>query len=92
MIIAVSNDGIQRFLDFGPDSANLTEEKIFPRKNRNLPGNTFLGLKFVDVRTTKNFLEIPSAQVLFTSYQQGTIGTQQDVLVRVGAQDNHTSG
>ena len=87
MIFSVS---IQSFLDFVPDSVDLTVK--FPSKDmtKNFPENPLLAWNLLSHR--KEIMESHLAQIPITPKQQRTFEVKEKVLASAGAQDMDTSG
>ena len=91
MIFSVSNEGIEWSLDFGPDSATLTQ-RSHPRKNKKSKKVLPLAASSLLLSHGQDFFNNHLARVASTAHQEGTIETRDDVLSSVGAQDMDTSG
>ena len=91
MIFSVSNDGIQWFVDFGPDSVTLTVKDLVQEMtiiSRELP----LAAWSLLLSQRQQFLNNHLARVPVTTNQHGTYEMRDDVLSSVGAQYINTSG
>ena len=90
MIFSVSNDGIQRTLEFGPDPVNNAvndlDQNITSSSQKIPPAAWQL---FLSQR--QDFLNNHLARVPITPNQEGTIEMIEEVFSSVGAQDLDTS-
>ena len=90
MIFAASNEGIQWFLDFGPDSVILTVETFVQemaigiQKNRPPAGNLLFSQR-------PKYLNKLLAQIANTPNKQRTAGMGEGVFASVGSQKMDTS-
>ena len=90
MIFSVSNDGIQWFLDFGPDSVTLSvndldQNVIISSQEKPLAAWQLL------LSQRQDFLSNHLAQFPITPNQQRTFEMREEVLSSLGAQDLDTS-
>ena len=91
MIFLVSNDGIEWYLDFGPDSLTLTEKDLVQEttiSSQEIP----LAAWNLLLSQRQQFLNIILTRVPVKPNRQGTHEMRDDVLSSVGAQDLDTSG
>ena len=91
MIFSVSNNGIQRTLDFGPDSVTISVNDLDQKKiisSQEIP----LAARQLLLSERQDFLNNHLAQVPITPNQQGTFEMREEVLSSVGAQDTETRG
>ena len=91
MIFSVSNDGIQRSLEFGPDSVTLTVKDLVHEMTISSQKNPLAAWSLLLSRR-QQFLNIHLARVPVTLNQQGTHDFRDKILSSVGAQDMDTSG
>ena len=90
MIFSVSNDGIQWFLDFGPDSVTIAVNDL--DQNITISSDEIpLAAWQLLLSQRQNFLNNHLARVPITSNQEGTMEMRDEVLSSVGAQDLDTS-
>ena len=90
MIFAVSNDGIQWTLDFGPDSVTTSVNELDQNitiSSQEIPLASWQLL----LSHRQDFLNNHLPQVPITPNQQGTFEMREEVLSSVGAQDLATS-
>ena len=90
MIFSVSNDGIEWFLDFGPDSVTLTVKDRVQEmtiSSREVPMAAWSLL----LSQRQEILNSHLARVPVTPNQQGTHEVRDEVLSSEGAQDMETS-
>ena len=90
MIFSVSNDGIQRTLDFGPDSVTIAVndlDQIITISSQEIP----LAVWQLLLSQRQDFLNNLLARVPITPNQEGTMEMRDGVLSSVGAQDLDTS-
>ena len=86
MIFSVSNDGIQRTLDFGPDSVTIGVNDLDQNKtirSQELP----LPAWQLPLSQRQEFLNNHLARLPITPKQEGTMEMRNEVLSSVGAQD-----
>ena len=91
MIFSVSNDGIERSLDFGPDSVTLTVKVLvqdMTMSSQKIP----LAAWSLLLSQRQQFLNNLLARVPVTPNQQVTHEMKDEVLSSVGARDMDTSG
>ena len=91
MIFSVSNDGIERSLEFGPDSViwtvkDLVQEMTISSQEIILAAWSLL------LSQRPQFLNNHLPRVPVTPNQQGTLEMKDEVLSSEGAQDMDTSG
>ena len=86
MIISISNDGIERSLDFGPDSVTLTVKDLVQEMTsaQEIP----LAAWSLLLSQRQQFLNNHLARVPVTPNQQGTHEMRDEVLSSVGAQED----
>ena len=90
MIFSVSNDGIQRTLDFGPDSVTIAVNDLgqnITTSSQEIP----LAAWQLLLSQRQDFLNNHLARVPITSNQGGTMEMSDEVISSVGAQDLDTS-
>ena len=90
IIFAVSNDGIQWTLDFGPDSVSIAVNDLDQNitiSSQEIP----LAVWQLLLSQKQDFLDIHLARFPVTPNQQGTHEMRDEVLSSVGAQDLDTS-
>ena len=91
MIFSVSNDDIEWFLDFGPDSVNLTVKNLVQKVTISSQ-ETPLAAWSLLLSQRQDFLNNHLARLLFTPNHEGTMEMRDGVLSSVGALDMDTSG
>ena len=90
MIFSVSNNGIQRTLDFGPDSVTIAVIDVVQNitiSSQEIP----LAAWQLLLSQRQDFLNNHLARVPITPNQQGTMEMRDEVLSSVGAQHLNTS-
>ena len=90
MIFSVSNGGIQRTLDFGPDFVTIAVNdlvQIITISSEERP----LATRQLLLSQNQVFLGNNLPQVPITAHQQGTMEMRNEVLSSVGAQELDTS-
>ena len=90
MICSVSSDGIQRTLDFGPDSVTIAVNDLDQNKtisSKEIP----LAAWQLLLAQRQDFLNNHLARVPITPKQEGTMEMRDEVRFSVGAQDLYTS-
>ena len=90
MIFSVSNDGIRRTLDFGPESVTISVNDL----DQNVTSSSqeiLLAAWHLLLSQRQDFLNNHLAQVPTTPNQQGTFELREEVFSSVGAQDLDTS-
>ena len=90
MIFSVSNDGIQWFLDSGPDSVTIAVNDLVQNvtiSSQEIP----LAAWQLLLAQRQDFLNNHLARVPITPNQDGTMEMRDEVLSSVGAQDLDTS-
>ena len=90
MIFAVSNEGIQWCLDYGPDSVILTVKDLVQEMTTSSQEIPLPAWNLLSQR--QEFLDNPFAQVLITPNQQGTFEMREEIHAIAGAQDMDASG
>ena len=91
-IFAVSNDGVELFLDFGPDSGPLTVKDIVQKMTKNSQEIPLAAWSLL-LSQRQQFLNNHIAPVTVTPNQQGTHEMRDEVLSSVGAPEGlNTSG
>ena len=91
MIFSVSNDGIESFFDFGPDSVTLTVKDLVQGVTMSSQ-EIFLAAWSSLLSQTQDFLNNHLPQVPIRPNQQGTMEMRDEVLSSVGLQNMDTSG
>ena len=92
MIFSVSNDGIERSLDFGPYSVTLTVKDLVHEKTKSSKKFPLAAWSLL-LCQRQQFLNNHLARVPVTPNQQGTHEMREEALSSVGAQDRlDTSG
>ena len=90
MIFSVSNDGIQRTLDFGPDSVTIAVKDLDQNITISPQGIPLAAWQLL-LSQRQDFLINHLPQVPITENQEGTMEMRDEVLSSVGAQDLDTS-
>ena len=91
MFFSVSNDGIERSLEFGPDSDTLTVKTPVQELTINSQGLSLEAWSLL-FSQRQDFLNIQLARIAIATDQEGTMEMTEEVLSSVGAQDMDTSG
>ena len=91
MICAVSYEGIEWSLDFGPDSVIPTAKYLVQEKTKSAQENR-LPVWNLLFSQRQEFLDKHLAQIPITPNQQGTIEMREEVLASAGAQDMDNNG
>ena len=86
MIFSVSDDGIEWFLDFGPESLTLTEKDPVQELTICSQEITMAAWGLL-LPQRKQFLNSHLARVLVTPNQQGTHEMRDEIFSSVGAQE-----
>ena len=90
MIFSVSNDGIQRTLDFGPDYVTIAVNDLVQNttiSSQEIP----LAAWQLLLSQRQDFLDNHLPRVPITQNQEGTMEMRDEVLSSVGVQDLDTS-
>ena len=90
MIFSVSNDGIELYLDFGPDSVTLTVKDLTQELTISSQENPLTAWSLLS--QIQEILNNHLARVPITPNQEGTIEIRDVVLSSVGVQDMDTRG
>ena len=90
MIFLVSNDGIQRTLDFGPDSVTIAVNDLDQTLTISSQEIPLAALQLL-LSQRQEFLNNHLTRVPITENQEGTMEMRDEVLSSVGAQDLDTS-
>ena len=91
MTFSVSIDGIEWFLDCGPDSGTRTVKDLVQIKTRRSQGFPLASWNLL-LSQKQDFLNNHLARVPITPKQEGTMEMKNEVPSSVGAQDLDTSG
>ena len=87
MLFSVSNDGIERSFDFGPDSVTLTAKDLVQELTINSQEIPLAAWSLL-LSQRQQFLNNHPARVPVTRNQQGTHEMRGDVFSSVGAQED----
>ena len=86
MIFSVSNDGIQRTLDFGPDSVTIAVNDLDQNTTISSQEITLAAWQLL-LSQRRDFLNNHLARVPITANQEGKMEMREEVLSSVGTQD-----
>ena len=89
MSFSVSIDGIEWFLEFGPDSANLIVKDLVQEMTISSPEIPLATWNLLSER--QEFFNNPPARFQNTSKQQGTMELRDELYSSIGTQDIDTS-
>ena len=91
MIFAVSNEGIQLFLDSGLNSVHLTVRNLVPEMTISSLGSLLPAWNLL-LSKIQDFLVNHLAQIPITPNQKETFEVREEVLASAGPQDMDISG
>ena len=91
MIFSVSKDGIERSLDFGPDSVTFTVKDLVLEMTIHSQEIPLAAWSLLSSQG-QDFPRSHLAQIPMTPNQEGTMGMRDEMLSSVAAQDKDTNG